>query len=340
MNKDIRLSVSFFHHPKTIKLQSLLGSEGVLSLLRLWCYAGNWKPSGDLSGMNDEEIECAALFVGSPGLFVKTMLETRFMDENRTLHDWEEHNPYAFHATIRSIKARISAHLKHGDTKSANALRKLHNLPAKRIRNAVPSQKNRTAPSPIPIPIPSPDPVPLEPLSGKPDDSSKEMPYQEIVEDLNNKSCTVFKHTSSKTRRLIDHRINEGFSVVDFKAVHDHQAARWLKDPEMKRYLRPETLYGTKFESYLNHKPEDEHGLQEKSRGGPGGNGSGAKSFHQRDVEEAERVKQAVRTRLGFPGRSVGLGNQPDQGEDDGRRKDAGALKVIDVPKAENYDDK
>ena len=26
----------------------------------------------------------------------------------------------------------------------------------------------------------------------------------------------------------------------------------WLNDKTMKKYLRPETLFGTKFESYLN----------------------------------------------------------------------------------------
>ena len=108
MNKDIRLSVSFFHHPKTIKLQSLLGSEGVLSLLRLWCYAGQWKPSGNLEGMNREEIEGAALYVGNPGMFVQVLLDVKFLNADLTLHDWQEHNPWAAGSSKRSDMARFS----------------------------------------------------------------------------------------------------------------------------------------------------------------------------------------------------------------------------------------
>jgi hypothetical protein len=45
--------------------------------------------------------------------------------------------------------------------------------------------------------------------------------------------------------------MNEGFTVGDFKKVIDNKTAEWL-DTKMEQYLRPETLFGTKFESYLN----------------------------------------------------------------------------------------
>ena len=45
--------------------------------------------------------------------------------------------------------------------------------------------------------------------------------------------------------------MNDGFTVDDFKAVIDKKAKEW-KGTEMAQYLRPETLFGTKFESYLN----------------------------------------------------------------------------------------
>lgn len=34
----------------------------------------------------------------------------------------------------------------------------------------------------------------------------------------------------------------------------DIKTAEWLHNPKMNKYLRPETLFGTKFESYLNQK--------------------------------------------------------------------------------------
>ena len=44
----------------------------------------------------------------------------------------------------------------------------------------------------------------------------------------------------------------EGYTVEDFVAVIDKKCAEWLHDPKMRAYLRPETLFGSKFEGYLN----------------------------------------------------------------------------------------
>lgn len=88
-------------------------------------------------------------------------------------------------------------------------------------------------------------------LSGKPDG----IPYSEIVDYLNQKTGKKFKATTDKTKRLIKARFNEGFEVADFKQVVDNQAQAWLHDSKMAKYLRPETLFGPKFESYLNARP-------------------------------------------------------------------------------------
>ncbi len=80
------------------------------------------------------------------------------------------------------------------------------------------------------------------------------VPYQEVVEYLNQKTGKNFKHTSKVTQRHIRARLAEGFTVSDFKQVIDNKCNDWLRDQKMKEYLRPETLFGTKFESYLNSK--------------------------------------------------------------------------------------
>lgn len=82
--------------------------------------------------------------------------------------------------------------------------------------------------------------------------SSPKPPYREIVAYLNERAGTRYRHTSEKTRRLIDARFREGFGEGDFRAVIDNRAAAWLGDEDMEQYLRPETLFGTKFEGYLN----------------------------------------------------------------------------------------
>lgn len=85
------------------------------------------------------------------------------------------------------------------------------------------------------------------------------IPYTEIVAALNEALGTSYRPTSKKTRQLIHARWAEGFRFPDFEAVIDTMAAAWGDDPKMSAYLRPETLFGPKFESYLNRpKPRKE----------------------------------------------------------------------------------
>lgn len=79
-------------------------------------------------------------------------------------------------------------------------------------------------------------------------------PYAEIVDYLNEKAGTSYKASSEQTKKLIDARFKVGFTLDDFKAVIDNRVARWLNDPDMRQYLRPSTLFGNKFEGYLNDK--------------------------------------------------------------------------------------
>lgn len=81
------------------------------------------------------------------------------------------------------------------------------------------------------------------------------IPYQEIVEHLNNTCGKGYTHTGKSTRKLIRARWNDGFRLDDFKKVIDTKSRDWLKNKDMNKYLRPETLFGTKFETYLNEAP-------------------------------------------------------------------------------------
>lgn len=78
------------------------------------------------------------------------------------------------------------------------------------------------------------------------------VPYQEIVDYLNNSAGTNYRASSKKTKDLIKARINEGYTLEDFKVVIEKKTREWINDNKMKAYLRPETLFGTKFEGYLN----------------------------------------------------------------------------------------
>ncbi|EKN71458.1 hypothetical protein BABA_01430 [Neobacillus bataviensis LMG 21833] len=80
----------------------------------------------------------------------------------------------------------------------------------------------------------------------------KVIPYAEIIGYLNEKTGKNFKLSSIKTRELIHARYGEGFTLEDFTRVIDLKSADWQPDPVWNKFLRPETLFGTKFESYLN----------------------------------------------------------------------------------------
>lgn len=89
--------------------------------------------------------------------------------------------------------------------------------------------------------------------------------YKYIVDYLNEKTNSKYKHTTPKTKSLINARVKEGFTVEDFTKVIDTKCNDWLSDSKMKNYLRPETLFGTKFEGYLNQS-SDSVSKKENSR--------------------------------------------------------------------------
>lgn len=82
--------------------------------------------------------------------------------------------------------------------------------------------------------------------------TSTHPPYKSIIEFLNKKTGKHFRCTTQKTQSLIKARMREGFTEEQFKQVIDIKTNEWKGIEKFERYLRPETLFGTKFESYLN----------------------------------------------------------------------------------------
>jgi len=83
-------------------------------------------------------------------------------------------------------------------------------------------------------------------------DEQDRVPYKEIIEYLNLKTGKAFKSSSVDTRKLINTRWSEGFTLQDFKSVIDNKCFDWSADTKMSKFLRPKTLFSNKFESYLN----------------------------------------------------------------------------------------
>ena len=81
--------------------------------------------------------------------------------------------------------------------------------------------------------------------------------YSSVIDYLNEKTERTGKEkyssTSTKTQTLIKARLREKYELEDFKIVIDKKCKEWL-GTDMEKYLRPETLFGNKFESYLKQK--------------------------------------------------------------------------------------
>lgn len=78
-------------------------------------------------------------------------------------------------------------------------------------------------------------------------------PYSEIIEYLNNKVGSNYKTDSKEIIKLINQRLEEGFTKEDFFIAIDKKHKEW-NGTEYSKYLRPKTLFGDKFEAYVNQK--------------------------------------------------------------------------------------
>lgn len=73
----------------------------------------------------------------------------------------------------------------------------------------------------------------------------------DVIEILNEITGSNFKKGAKKNFAPIQARFQEGFTREDFESVIRFKWETWGSDPKMREYLRPETLFGQKFEGYL-----------------------------------------------------------------------------------------
>lgn len=91
----------------------------------------------------------------------------------------------------------------------------------------------------------------------------EKIPYKEIIDCLNKFAKTNYRHTSQVTKDKIKARWNDGFRLNDFETVIKNKCSEWM-GTDMEKYLRPKTLFGNNFESYLNQKVSKENSNTDK----------------------------------------------------------------------------
>jgi len=146
MNTDIRISVSFRHHRKRLKLRSILGPGSTDFLLDLWISTAMNHPSGFLDGMDEQDIALESGWMDDPKIFVDALIKCSLLDKTDNgfkLHDWEDHQRYVLGAEERSERARHAANVRYGKPSYA------HSMPV-----ACSTHTKCNAPSPSPSPSP------------------------------------------------------------------------------------------------------------------------------------------------------------------------------------------
>lgn len=110
----------------------------------------------------------------------------------------------------------------------------------------LPHRANESCPTGQVRVAPQGKPIPVNNINKHTDE------IKEIISYLNEKTGSKYRPNTDATKKHINARLDEGFTVEDFKTVIDTKVSEWIGDKKMQKFLRPQTLFGTKFESYLN----------------------------------------------------------------------------------------
>ncbi|GIO18118.1 hypothetical protein J18TS1_12180 [Oceanobacillus oncorhynchi subsp. incaldanensis] len=241
--KWIKLSTAMFEDEKIRLIERMPDADTILVIwVKLLAQAGRTNASGYiyLSENIPYTDEMLATIFDRPLNTVRLALETfrKFgmidIDENSfiSISNWSKHQSIDKLAEIRE-KNRIRQAKHRGKNKLEEP--KEDNNVTVTLRNALDIDKE---------------------LDIELDKEKEYIPFSEIISYLNDKTGKNYRASTNKTKTCIKARWNEGFRLDDFKKVIDTKTSEWKNDSKMSQYLRPETLFGNKFEGYLNQQTE------------------------------------------------------------------------------------
>lgn len=232
----IKLKTTMFDDEKIRLIQAVPESDAILVIwIRLLVLAGKTNDDGLIyiqRNMPYSEEMLATLFgknVNTVRLALTTLASFNMIDLSNdgliAISNWE----------------------KHQNVEGMEKVREQNRLRAKKHY-----EKKRNSNVSLTLDITQPNATDIDKELDKERDIDKEkIPYSEIIKYLNEATSKSFKVTQ-KWKDLIKARWNEGQRLDDFKKVIDVKTNQWLNNQEMNKYLRPATLFGNKFDDYLN----------------------------------------------------------------------------------------
>lgn len=97
--------------------------------------------------------------------------------------------------------------------------------------------------------------------------SSEKIPFKKIIDHLNQVTGSRFSSKSSDTQKHIKARWNEGNTLEDFISVIDIKNSQWKDNDDMRKYLRPSTLFSAKnFENYKGEAIAEKRKVNQKEQ--------------------------------------------------------------------------
>lgn len=113
MNADIRISTGLFGNTKIKRLIRRKGSDGFVSLQKLWIWAAIHRPTGVLSGMEDGDL--MDVLETNDEAMVALLVGLNLLDHDGkcySIHNWMKHNLWASGAEKRADSARKAAQIR------------------------------------------------------------------------------------------------------------------------------------------------------------------------------------------------------------------------------------
>ena len=90
----IRVMTGFYTHRKTARLRAKIGDDAYWIPPRLWAYAAENQPNGNLSGYTSEELSELLGCSKYATSILQALLDSGYINPDFTIHDWGEHNGY------------------------------------------------------------------------------------------------------------------------------------------------------------------------------------------------------------------------------------------------------
>ena len=252
--KWIKICTDIFDDEKISLIDGMPDRDGIIVIwFKLLCMAGR-QNNGGVFMLNDKIAytdEMLATIFRRPLNTVRLALKTfeqfgmvAIINNAYTIPNWEKHQSLdKLEAAKEKNRQRVAAHrAKQKLLAQCNDYSNGDVMPS----NAVDKEEDRDI------------------------EKEKEL-YTLVISYLNEKAGTKYKPTTAKTKTAIHARVAEGFTLDDFKTVIDKKCKEWI-GTEYEKYLRPETLFGTKFEGYLNAKQterNDANGQLTQNTGNP-----------------------------------------------------------------------